>query len=94
MERCLVLEHYDTGHSAVAIRDKIKALLAKYGLSHCSATILDSTEDEDMDANMLTCDAEGEEDEEEEQGLSDIQLVFTSDNAPAMVAALDGEQGW
>lgn len=50
VDRCIVLEKYDVGHSAVEMRAKLKELLQKYGLESCSATVMDPTGDEDADA--------------------------------------------
>ena len=36
----------------------------------------------------------GDSEDEEDEGIKHIPLVFTTDNAPAMVAALDGERDW
>lgn len=93
VDRCLVLEHYDTGHSAIAIRDKVRSLLEKYGLAHCSATLVDSSADDDFERDMLRDDEE-REDAEQQATQINIPLTFTTDNAPAMCAAMDGEPGW
>lgn len=42
VDRCLVLEHYEVGHSAIVIKQKLKQLLAKYELSHCSKTVVNA----------------------------------------------------
>ncbi len=54
--------------------------------------MLDATQDEDMESDMLRDD--DDEGSEEEQYVEQVPLVFTTDNAPAMVAALDGESSW
>lgn len=103
-DRCLVLEKYDTSHSAADMRAKLEQLLQQYNLVNCSATLIDPNGDEDADKNFLGDDhqhdgqADSDEVDEEDANFADsttpgIPIVFTTDNAPALVAAMDKE-GW
>lgn len=98
----MVLEKHEGGHSAVEIREKLQALLNKYGLNHCSATIADATEDLDVDEGFHQDSEDAEAGIEVGQDSSELQqpdilpdsvlpLVFTTDNAPAIVAAMNTE---
>lgn len=56
VDRCLVLEPYEVGHSAEEMQRKLEELLVKYNLGHCSATLIDSTGDEDKSPDFTLDD--------------------------------------
>ena len=95
VDRCIVLEPYEVSHSAADMKQKLQQLLVKYNLTHCSATILEGNNDEDQDPNMFVDDGDDEYAAEEgtTSAITTIPLVFTTDNAPALVAAMQ-EPGW